>query len=129
MEIRSHHSKSKEVQYHKLETSNYLMSNIFTVAQSKLLFKLRSRMLEVKMNFKNEYNDYIDLLMCKQCNSGEFDDQRHVISCKVLDNNKNSTIKYIDLFSKDLNTVKRAITVYEKSWNEMRTRSSQVQQV
>ena len=99
MEIRSRHSKSKLVEYSKLETSKYLLSNIFTVAQSKLLFKLRSRMLDVKMNFKNKFNDDINLLKCNQCNTGELDDQSHIISCKVIDNNKNLTIKYSDLFS------------------------------
>ena len=62
MEIRSQHSKSKEAEYFKLETSKYLMSNMFSVTQSRLLFKLRSRMLQVKMNFKNECNDDINLL-------------------------------------------------------------------
>ena len=99
MEIRSRHSKSKLVEYSKLETSKYLLSNIFTVAQSKLLFKLRSRMLDVKMNFKNKFNDDISLLKCNQCNTGELDDQSQIISCKVIDNNKNLTIKYADLFS------------------------------
>ena len=93
MEIRSRHSKSKVAEYNKLETSGYLRSNIFTVTQSRLLFKIRSRMLDVKMNFKNNYNDDITLLTCDQCNSGEMDDQSHILSCKVLENTKNITVK------------------------------------
>ena len=64
MEIRSRHSKSKLVEYSKLETSKYLLSNIFTVAQSKLLFKLRSRMLDVKMNFKNKCYSKVQTPSC-----------------------------------------------------------------
>ena len=77
-------------------------------------------------NLDQECKDDINLLRCKQCNSGELDDQRHVILCTVLDNNKNSSIKYSDLFSTDLNTVKKAITVYEKSWNEMCIKSGRM---
>ena len=58
-------------------------------------------------------------LTCDQCNTGEIDDQKHIISCKILENNKISTVKYSDLFSKNINTVKKAITEYEKSWTEM----------
>ena len=119
MEIRSRHTKSKEAEYTKLETSKYLISNIFTVSQSKLLFKIRSRMLDVKSNFKNKYNDDINLLRCDLCKSGDLDTQSHVISCKSIDNNSNQTANYSHLFSENLNTVKKAITVYEKSWNEM----------
>ena len=125
MEIRNRHSKSKSVEYNKLETRDYLKSNIFTVSQSKLLFKIRSRMLNVKMNFKNMYNDDITLLACDQCNTGELEDQNHVISCNTLENNKISDIKYSDLFSGNTNTVKKAITEYEKSWNEMCLRRSE----
>ena len=124
MEIRSRHSKSKVAEYNKLETSGYLRSNIFTVTQSRLLFKIRSRMLDVKMNFKNHYNDDITLLICDQCNSGEVDDQSHILSCKVLENTKNITVKYSDLFSRNLKIVKKAIIEYEKSWDEMCTRKS-----
>ena len=125
MEIRNRHSKSKSVEYNKLETRDYLKSNIFTVSQSKLLFKIRSRMLNVKMNFKNMYNDDITLLACDQCNTGELEDQNHVISCNTLENNKISDIKYSDLFSGNINTVKKAINKYEKSWNEMCQRRSE----
>ena len=77
-------------------------------------------------NLDQECKDDINLLRCKQCNSRELDDQRHVIFCTVLDNNKTSTIKYSDLFSTDLNTVKKAITAYEKSWNEMCIKSGRM---
>ena len=81
-------------------------------------------MLDVKMNFKNHYNDDITLLTCDQCNSGEMDDQSHILSCKVIENTKNMTVKYSDLFSKNLKIVKKAIIEYEKSWDEMCTRKS-----
>ena len=118
--------KGKDLKYSKLKTNEYLISNKFTVQQSKLLFKIRSRMLAVKMNFKNKYKDNEVLLQCKICNNGEMDDQQHVISCPSIANNQNINFKYSDLFSENLSTVKAAIIQFEKSWNEMSTKTESI---
>ena len=63
--IKNRHEKNKHIEYSKLETSKYLLSNMFSVTQSRILFKLRTRMLDVKANFKNKYQNNISLLVCK----------------------------------------------------------------
>ena len=83
-------------------------------------------MLAVKMNFRNKYKDNEILLQCKICNSGQMDDQQHVISCVALSNNQNLNIEYSDLFSENLSTVKIAIQKFEKSWNEMCTKRESI---
>ena len=50
--IKNRHEKNKHIEYSKLETSKYLLSNMFSVTQSRILFKLRTRMLDVKANLK-----------------------------------------------------------------------------
>ena len=76
-------------------------------------------MLDVKANFKNKFQNDIDQLQCNLCDSDKIEDQKHVIECAKIKNNMNIMISYQDLFSKNLNIVKRAIDKYEKSWNEM----------
>ena len=94
---------------------------MFTVQQSKLLFKLRTRMLDVKANFKNMFHNDMTLLNCNLCDNNSIEDQKHVIECTEIENNKNISIDYFDLFSKNLDTMKNAIVKYEKSWKEMNT--------
>ena len=117
--IKNRHEKNKHIEYDKLETSKYLLSNMFSVQQSRLLFKLRTRILDVKANFKNKFQNDFDQLQCNLCDSDKIEDQKHVIECTKIKNNMNIMISYQDLFSKNLNIVKRAIDKYEKSWNEM----------
>ena len=47
------------------------------------------------------------------------DDQKHVIECTQIENNKNINMNYADLFNKDVKIVKNAIDKYEKSWKEI----------
>ena len=68
-----------------------------------LLFKIRSRMLEVKMNFKEKYLNNDKLLLCKLCENDDLDEQSHVTLCPAVKNNQN--LQFISQF--------------EASWNEM----------
>ena len=47
------HSKVKNIKYDKLELQQYMADSKFTSNNIKLLFKLRTRMVQVKANFKN----------------------------------------------------------------------------
>ena len=117
--IKSSHKKGENLQYSKLETNQYLLSNKITVSQALLLFKIRSRMLDVKMNFKEKYQNDNMLLQCDICTDGKLDDQSHVPVCSGLVKNQNIQFEYSNLFSKNNTTLKKAITEYEAAWNEM----------
>ena len=63
-----------------------MTSPIFSNNEVNLLHALRSRMVNVKMNFKSKYRD----LSCPLCSSHE-DGQSNVLTCKVL---KGKNISY-----------------------------------
>ena len=76
-------------------------------------------MLDVKSNFKNMFQNDIAQLNCNLCDNNKIEDQKHVIECTEIENNRNIVINYFDLFSNNLNVVKNAIGKYEKSWKQM----------
>ena len=48
------------------------------------------------------------------------DDQQHVTICSGLTSNQNINFEYSNIFSDNLSTVKSALDVYQRSWDEMR---------
>ena len=56
------HSKIKDIKYEKLEVQEYMISPLFTDEEVNLLYAIRSRALNCKMNFKNRYRN--DDLLC-----------------------------------------------------------------
>ena len=69
--------------------------------RKKLLFQLRTRILDVKENFKHAYPDHV----CPLCGS-ENDSQQHLLDCVTISEDSSSMIdpnvKYSDLFSNDV---------------------------
>ena len=60
---------------YKLE--KYLSSDNLSTAEKQTLFKLKTRMVEVKSNFKTKHDDQVTCSFCP-----EEDTQSHLISCK-----------------------------------------------
>ena len=56
-DLKKIHSKSKYLDCTKLETSEYLKSSRFTTKKKQLLFKLRSKTLDVKLNFAGQHRN------------------------------------------------------------------------
>ena len=71
-------SKGKDLTYTKLKTENYLINEKFSPQESKLLFKLRSRMLNVQGNFKSKYLNNDTFLQCQKCLNGLLESQQHI---------------------------------------------------
>ena len=85
----------------------YLASNSITTEEKQTLFKLRTRMVEVKTNFKSHYGQD---LTCKFCS--EDDTQSHLLSCKELVANLDtSEVTYSDIY-KDLNKQEEIARIY-----------------
>ena len=76
------HTKVNHLNYFVLKMQNYLTANACKMKQedSQLIFKLRSRMTEVKMNMKGLYYNEYD---CRACGEGN-ETQEHILQCKVL---------------------------------------------
>ena len=95
-------SKIKGITYKKFKLQKFLTSNLFTNYEVQLLSKLRSRNVDVKSNFKNNFRN----LQCSIKNCFEIEDQQHLLRCKPvlkkLDKEqivKLSKIKYNYIFS------------------------------
>ena len=72
-------------------------------------------MLDVKMNFKEKYQNNDQLLRCNLCFKDDLDDQSHVILCSAVKNNQDLQFNYSNLFSKDINILKKAITEFDEA--------------
>ena len=94
------HSKVKDTKHEKLIMQDYLSPNTLSNLEAKFIFLLRTRMLEVKANFKNKHAD----LLCVACNGCE-ETQEHIMSCNELKSRTNVVQDmpiYNDLFGNDL---------------------------
>ena len=101
----SSHSKSLKIlscveNQTVVKRQEYLRENRLTKDDCQLLFKLRTKMLDVKSNFSNLYeND----LVCRTCNKlDSVEDEDHLLKCESLKSeNLNPDVKfnfvYLDL--------------------------------
>ena len=128
LSMKEKHKKGSNLQFKTLEISSYLTTNKLNVREAKLLFKIRSRMLDVRNNYKGKYMPQCrngltetEVLICQLC-KGESDTQEHVLLCPQLLHTRDTN--YGDLFSDNLNTVVAALAEYSKLWRE---RSEKIQ--
>ena len=56
-DMKSKHSKSINLKCNELKTAEYILSPKFSFKEKILLFKLRSRTLDIKGNFKKQHRD------------------------------------------------------------------------
>ena len=79
-ELQQTHSKSKNLIYSDLKLQDYLRSGgSGTIDQKAKLFQIRSRMLDLKTNFKSTQEN----TMCSLCDIAE-ETQPHLLSCGAL---------------------------------------------
>ena len=80
-----------------------MKSPLFTNDEVNILFAIRSRFLDVKMNFKNRYDK--NNLLCSICDDEEEDTQEHLLNYKILNEklrsieNTQENVKYEDIFA------------------------------
>ena len=82
-EIKMSHTKVQNLKYDSLKMQEYLYK--FQTRDAQLLFKLRSRMLNVRSNFRNFYK--VQDVFCKLCNKDIEQTQAHLLDCETLINN------------------------------------------
>ena len=77
--LKKNHSKLVYLNCQDIKPAEYLNCPQFNTKQKQLLFRLRSKTLDVKMNFRGQYKD----LWCISC--GLFpESQGHLIQCPQL---------------------------------------------
>ena len=117
MNTKEKHSKLDSIQYTEFKTQTYLKSNSeFSNDEKYLLIKLRTRMCEMKSNYKNKYNN----IQCELCKVS-IDEQSHLFYCeKILQNCKNMaenvTIEYEDIFSLNIHKQVQATRLIKEAW-------------
>ena len=104
----------------------YLSSDKLTVKEAKMLFKIRTRMIDVKSNYKKKYisktrSEY-ESLLCSISKSHE-DNSENVFQCPELGNT--SDIQFDDLFSRNIDKISKAIKLFQKLWKIRETKLKQ----
>ena len=88
---KSNHSKVKQLKHETFGMQKYLRNNNMKISieEKQMIFKLRSKVTNVKMNFKGMHED----LKCKICNE-ENETQKHLLECKILNENEKQVLEY-----------------------------------
>ena len=98
-DIQAGHSKTKNLRYSGLQMQPYLTSHRSTTIQQKaMFFKLRTRMIDVRDNFKTGNVS----VLCRCCQKG-VETQAHLLQCEALGEQDlvTSLPNYNDLFEED----------------------------
>ena len=79
--VKKSHSKVKHLKHTKLEMQRYFKAGKLKISQEEVrtIFKMRSRVSDVKTNFRNKY----DSLLCDLCYE-EDESQEHILNCKEI---------------------------------------------
>ena len=112
-------SKVMSEQHESFSLQEYFHPSFLNIQEAKMLFRIRSRMVDVKMNFKNKYTD----TLCPVCKTvGINDSQEHVLECAQLIKNQNilanSDIHYIHIFESDIKKQTTALRIFIVLWDE-----------
>ena len=114
MEEKNVHTKMDNISYSKLETQKYLLSKTMFPEISKFLYKCRTRMLDVKCNFKNLYK----CLLCPLCEKEE-DSQEHIMNCEIINDGENEN-EYLDIFGTNIEKQVKVARVLMEALEERR---------
>ena len=101
--LKEKHSKTENLITFKFQ--EYLYCQNLSISEKKLLFSLRTRMFNVKTNYRKKYEYNMHCSLCQDKTDEE--SEKHLLKCiKILENASNpSEIKraiYEDIFSNDL---------------------------
>ena len=105
------HSKGKDLKYGTLEMQKYLKPNHIKSKKEDAItiFKLRTRMSDVKANFRMKYEN----IECQLCNEQEEETQLHIFTCKI--NCRENNIDYEKIFGKDVEYQLEIARIFEEN--------------
>ena len=92
------YSKGENLLYGNLDMRKYLKSKHLTTNQKKMIFKFRTRMINVKENFRSSYKN----LNCRFNCFNQIENQEHLLVCSQLPQ-EISTIDFNQLFTNNPN--------------------------
>ena len=86
------------IEHHNLEMQKYFKKCNIKITQDEVqeIFKLRSRVSDVKTNYKGKYESF----QCEACQHIEFEEesQKHIMICKILNENKENIPEYEGIY-------------------------------
>ena len=122
-DLKATHSKARNIQYQNLQLQSYLGSseNNLTIQEKQFIFAARTRMLDVKANFKSSESD----LSCRKCRKAT-EDQEHLLNCEsLLDLNPvTSPPRYEDIFGVEIENITRTGRILKEKYNLFKTPSA-----
>ena len=113
IEKKETYSKGEELQYGQLSMRPYMKANRLNAQQGINLFKIRTRMLDVKNNYKNGNLD----LRCPCCFL-EIDTQEHMLTQCVNISTKITKREYVSIFGNDEDPIINICDKIDKIINE-----------
>ena len=123
IEKKNKHSKMSDLKYDKLKIQDYLKPESKLLnSERNFILQIRSRMLNVKNNFKSSFRNNLD---CRVCLNGILEDQSHILVCVELNKNclsANDDLSYEDIFSdntKNLIEVSRRLKKNYKTFKHL----------
>ena len=89
------HSKSTKIAAEAFGKKDYFCDRRFTKEDVQLLFALRTKMIDCKSNFSNQYGNILTCRICHDIDSVE--DESHILLCKTI-NTEEYDVCYSDVF-------------------------------
>ena len=111
-------SKVSHIKYTEFKIQEYFAPNVTNLKSTKFLYHARSRILDVRQNYKNKHNG--DLL-CQVCGDlSSSDDQEHLLFCSKLTDSLlvQGSLKYDDLFSPDVQKQVKIAKIMEENFTK-----------
>ena len=113
LDKQSEYSKGSTLQYGNLKMRTYLKTNLIHENQARLIFKIRTRMLNVKNNFKNNQTN----LCCPICQNDEDSQEHMMMKCSILEN-KITSKEFLTMFGCDEEKMAEVVKKVEMIVNE-----------
>ena len=115
--LKERHSKSLYLKY-STEMQPYLCNENLSIQNKKLMFKIKNRLIDVKINLKKKYNNNLE---CRLCSLPE-ESQAHLMKCsKIIEDEEVQTAighyVYDDLFSGGLQIQTHLIKAWQLLMN------------
>jgi hypothetical protein len=108
--VASPHSKSDNLKNESFQRQAYFSDRRLSKDDIQLLFKLRTKMLDCKANFRNQYRNILTCRICKATDSIE--DEDHILNCSVL-NEEEYEVQFANVYG-STDEQYRAVQVFKK---------------
>ena len=93
------------LRYSELSLQGYLQDGLLNSTDAKLLFKFRTRMVNVGCNYRHGCEDVPQCPLCQDAP----DKQEHLLWCTALHTEPLSVINYLDIFLHNSDSMRNAL--------------------